>query len=859
MYDNLSTNNTKMASQKSIVNLSNYPLNEHQITVLNRGLKFCPTPAAPNPGEQREDMDKLHRRVRQISFYDTIAVDLTTSQNSSFILPTPPTPVDLGDNLMSKTPFKHRKFKVKSTWRGPTGPPTLEAMITVNEQDYNSRPVFVDNKRSNVSPLERQAIKELTNNPKIIIKPADKGAAVVVMNREDYLKEGYRQLTDRKFYHILDHDPTETYRSEIANTLEDMFQNGEIDKSTQTYLSDVTCRTSEFYMLPKIHKSQTPVPGRPIISANGAPTEKISQFVDHFLNPPTKLLKSFVKDTTHFIQILETLGKLPPNCILATLDVSSLYTNIPNDEGIEAARNTLQRSRPWTDVKPTNASLIMLLETVLKKNNFQFNGNNYLQVGGTAMGTKLAPSYAINFMGTFEERHMYSYTLQPLIYLRYIDDIFIIWQHGEEELNKLVSHLNNCSEHIKFTSETSTEAVAFLDTLVQLQDNQITTDLYSKPTDSHNYLMYNSAHPQRCKDSIPYSQFLRIRRICSHIEDYDRHAIVFSVFFFKRGYPIELLEKAATRARDLDRSELLKITLGDVKTIDTDMIYLITTYHPHDNNLKDIIYHNWEILGKSQATEELYHKRLRCGYRRPKNLRDLLVRAKVKRLPEDNLVDPSYRPPSPPPGPLMSQSMTSVTTKARKQQRNISDFFAPIASKSDTVLAAITKLPATPPTSIKRTNLKERGFSFCNTWGCRFCKLLNKQGTILCTATQKTHNCMKKISCRSSNLIYAITCKRCGLQYVGQTLKRLRDRFAGHFGDIDNSRQEKSIGRHFSQANHKGADDMEITVLEFIKNPPRSEQAVTIRNRVERNWTHLFRSLAPRGLNMENPKEYKTR
>jgi len=94
---------------------------------------------------------------------------------------------------------------------------------------------------------------------------------------------------------------------------------------------------------------------------------------------------------------------------------------------------------------------------------------------------------------------------------------------------------------------------------------------------------------------------------------------------------------------------------------------------------------------------------------------------------------------------------------------------------------------------------------------------------------------------------------------VGQTLLRLRDRFAGHFGDIDNSRQEKSIGRHFSSSDHQGADDMIITVLEFIKSPPRSLQAVTIRNRVELNWTHLFRSLAPHGLNMENPKEYKTR
>ena len=597
----------RMSGHTSIVNLSNFPLTKQHVALLSRGLKFCPTPAAPNPGEQREDMDRLHRRVRQISFYDTISENYNTTANTSVLLATPPTPVDLGDNLLSLTPFKHRKLKTKSTWRGPTGPPTLEAMITSNEQDYKERPVFTPSKRSNITPLERSAIKELLNNHTIIIKPADKGAAVVVMNREDYLKEGYRQLSDPLFYRALVEDPTEQYRIEVNNLLEDMKQNGEIDENTQSYLSNKTCSTSEFYMLPKLHKGQTPCPGRPIISANGSPTEKISQFVDHFLNPPTQKLKSYVRDTTHLLQKLDSIGVLPPGCILATLDVSSLYTNIPNQGGIEAAQNTLNESRPLPGVKPTNASLIAMLELVLKRNNFQFNGKNYLQTGGTAMGTKLAPSYAINFMGTLEESFVYTYTLQPLLYLRYIDDIFIIWQHGEDELDTFINHLNSCSDHIKFTSEKSTTSIAFLDTLILLQDNHLETDLYSKPTDSHNYLMYDSAHPQRCYDSIPYSQFLRIRRICSQIEAFDRHIICYTVFFLKRNYPIALLEKAAERARSLDRHALLQPHTGNNTTRATDEIYLITTYHPHDNGLKDLIHHNWELLGKSQATEELYH------------------------------------------------------------------------------------------------------------------------------------------------------------------------------------------------------------------------------------------------------------
>jgi len=128
---------------------------------------------------------------------------------------------------------------------------------------------------------------------------------------------------------------------------------------------------------------------------------------------------------------------------------------------------------------------------------------------------KWQPSYAVNYMGAFEKMHVYTHSHQPLLYLRYIDDIFMLWQHDAAELERFITHMNTCSEHIKFTTEPSTKEITFLDTLVRIQGSPLSTDLYTKPTDSHNYLYYDSAHPQRCKNSIPYSQFLRIRRICT--------------------------------------------------------------------------------------------------------------------------------------------------------------------------------------------------------------------------------------------------------------------------------------------------------------------------------------------------------
>jgi hypothetical protein len=837
-----------MAQQKSVVNLSNLDLSSDQISLLERGLKFCPTPKTQKVGDLRDDMDRLHKRLRQIAFFESPENNLNL---------TLPTQIAIGSNLQSLDPFKHRKFKPPAPGKGPPGPQNLEAMISVNEHQFNARPRFNNSFRENLSPSERAALAALVNNDDIIIKPADKGSAVVIMDRIDYLKEGYKQLGNDRFYKKLDHNPTEKHRVEVQNMVEDMYQNGEIDETVKNYLTDITCRTSELYLLPKIHKGVTPPPGRPIISANGCPTEKISQFVDHFLNPTTTSLKSYIKDTTDFLLKLEKVKNLPPDCLLVTLDITSLYTNIPNDDGLRAAKETLDRTRPGPGLQPKNDSLIDLLELVLKRNNFQFNGHNYQQIGGTAMGTKAAVGYANNTMGDFENKHVYTYHTQPIVYYRFIDDIFIIWTHGREALDLFIDHLNSRSATIKFTSEISQTKVTFLDTLVTIEDDQLVTNLYCKPTDSHNYLRYNSAHPQRCKDSIPFSQFLRIRRICSKISDFDIHVVMFCRHFIRRGYPVQLLQDAAIMAREKDRTDILHNKAKE-DAYDNEKVFLTTTYHPHDTTLKDLIFKNWEMLGKSTTTNFIHEKRLMCGYRRAKNLRDLLVKAKVPHKQGDELADPNHVPTV---AATTNINMAPPPKRGILRQASITNFFTAStrAPTGPSPSCSLTSLPITNTMHIgERTTNKTRGYNYCSRKECRYCPLLNKTGKIRCQFTGLEHPCMQNISCRSSNLVYAITCKRCGMQYVGQTMLRLKDRFVHHLRDIEMGLVEKSVSKHFSTNNHTGYKDMTISVLEFIKKPPRSPQSIGIRLRVERHWTHVLRSLAPIGLNIENPKEYKS-
>ena len=93
---------------------------------------------------------------------------------------------------------------------------------------------------------------------------------------------------------------------------------------------------------------------------------------------------------------------------------------------------------------------------------------------------------------------------------RYIDDVFLVWLHGEEKLRDFINFLNGAHDSIKFTAEWSSDRVNVLDVQVIKQDNKLVTDLFAKPTDTHQLLHRTSCHPSHTKKGIPYSQALRI-------------------------------------------------------------------------------------------------------------------------------------------------------------------------------------------------------------------------------------------------------------------------------------------------------------------------------------------------------------
>ena len=166
------------------------------------------------------------------------------------------------------------------------------------------------------------------------------------------------------------------------------------------------------YLLPKIHKRLYDVPGRPVISNCGTPTEKASEFLDNQLKEVMQNGWSYIKDSNDFIKKIKHLKNIPDNALLVTVDVVGLYPSISHEAGLRALKEVLDRRE---EKKVSAKDLVDMAEFVLKNKYFEFNGQVKHQISGTTIGTKLAPTYACIFMDEIETKSIQTQGPQSLV------------------------------------------------------------------------------------------------------------------------------------------------------------------------------------------------------------------------------------------------------------------------------------------------------------------------------------------------------------------------------------------------------------------------------------------------------------
>ena len=285
----------------------------------------------------------------------------------------------------------------------------------------------------------------------------------------------------------------------VNDTIDRFKKENLLSKKLAEGLKSVNPKPPKFYISSKIHKENNP--GRPVINSINCHASEISRFVDHHLQPLVREIPSCIKDTNDFINKVSNFP-VPPNSLLVTMDVQSLYTSIPSNEGIASVKKKYDRYLKKTT--PTKIIRIFLA-IILALNNFIVNSKFHLQIKGCAMGTNCAPSYANIFMSEFEGKYIYPpIKNKSVIYLRYVDDIFMVWIKSESELRKFMNEINQKHQSIKFDLKFSKENIELLDTSVYIDSNsRLQTTLYKKPTDCQNYLHVKSAHPFSLKKKYP--------------------------------------------------------------------------------------------------------------------------------------------------------------------------------------------------------------------------------------------------------------------------------------------------------------------------------------------------------------------
>ena len=499
--------------------MANFSLTESEKTLLALGLKFIPTPDPVDKAAIWEGYHDFSRKVKLSHFFQNKRDDRNNA---------------------------NRLFTEKSSWEPDNKLLPEEILDELERLKIKLGRIKPITENPNISQDQLQALDDLKRQHQLVFKKADKGNAIVIMERQYYIQEAIRQLSDIEYYQKIDEPVYPSTSDSILQILDQLVKDGWLNRKQANYLSpDPNAKARTFYLLPKIHKEMAKwtvpnkmPPGRPIVSDCGSDTYRLSEFIDYHLKPLACHHDSYIKDTFDFLDKLKDL-KVSENAILVTFDVESLYTNIEPNKGLMALDKMYQKSKlsgmPFKAVRS-------LLEICLTHNDFKFGEDWYLQVRGTAMGKKFAPHYANIFMANFEEEVLAMAKFKPAFYVRFLDDGFLIWDLPEDDLDEFMNLLKTHDPSVKITEVRSRRGVDFLDTTVFKgprfeQEGILDTKVYFKPTDTHQLLDRHSFHPKHTFDGIVNGSLSRYRRLCNNIEDFhEACSLLFKALTEERHY-----------------------------------------------------------------------------------------------------------------------------------------------------------------------------------------------------------------------------------------------------------------------------------------------------------------------------------
>ncbi|OCT93721.1 hypothetical protein XELAEV_18011398mg [Xenopus laevis] len=254
------------------------------------------------------------------------------------------------------------------------------------------------------------------------------------------------------------------------------------------------------------------------------------------------------------------------------------------------------------------------------------------------MGSSCAPSYANLYLGWWERNFVFNedlieYTQNISLWLRYIDDVVVIWSGTQESFKEFVDKLNTNTINLRVTSEINKDTINFLDIRIYRgPENELKTTVYRKQTSTNSLLHANSPHPRSTIRGIPTGQYLRVRRLCNTLEDFKVESKKLYERFRERGYSHNSLKKAYQIALAKDKNSLLvpQKQLSPIKQKENKQIRLIGDFSSEHKEITRILSKYWHILEQDRDLKQIIGNRPLRTFRRSRNIGDQLTHSHYK-------------------------------------------------------------------------------------------------------------------------------------------------------------------------------------------------------------------------------------
>lgn len=381
----------------------------------------------------------------------------------------------------------------------------------------------------------------LKTNNNIVLVEADKGSTTIALDRVDYNKKMLQILNDTSKYRLLLEDPTQKLQQRNNILVTRLFDQRHINQKQKLKLSTYTAQAPKPYAVIKLHKHGHPF--RLINASVGTPAYFLSKFLKDICQQMKQDTNYNVKNSFELKEILQTI-KLSPDETIASLDIVAMYDNIPT--------NLVYRSinKRWSKIEdissiPKKMFFELIRFCITESNYTQFQNNYYRSRTGLAIGGCVSPILADFVVSDLIEEAICELSYDPLLLVKYVDDILLI--APQDELEDTLTIFNNVNSHIKFTIEyENNNCIPYLDmTIIHNEDGSISTNFFQKPTHKGRILNFKSNHPYHQRINTARNFVNRIFSLSSQ-QFWKQNIGVAVNILRKNSYPDSLIKSVIT-------------------------------------------------------------------------------------------------------------------------------------------------------------------------------------------------------------------------------------------------------------------------------------------------------------------------